>query len=309
MKKLYIFILIGLLLGCKTKPAPVDVIFDTDLGNDVDDAIALVILHRYADMGLVNILAEGLSKDGDAPVRCMEIFNDWYGHRGVPVGTIRGGADCETDAVNYARAVAEEYGGEPAAVIPESHVLYRALLSSRPDHSVVFVTVGFSTNIARLLEYDRDLVARKAKLLVLMAGNFTGEQTSEYNVWKDIESARKVVEQWPGEIVFSPFELGIKVNYPGSVIEKSFAEQEPLTTAYKAYLPMPYDRPCWDPTALVYAAEGSSYFTESLPGTVSITPSGVTTFKQSKDGLHRILSVDDAQAKVLVDRIIQLTTK
>ena len=309
MKKLSILLVSFILCTCAQQPAPVDIIFDTDLGNDVDDAVALVMLHRYADMGFANILAEGLSKEGEAPARCMDIFNDWYGHKGVPFGIIHGGADCETDAVNYAKAVADEYRGmTDASGLPESHVLYRAILSSRPDNSVVFVTVGFSTNMARLLEHDKPLVARKVKRLVMMAGNFTPEETPEYNVWKDIESARKVVEEWPTEVVFAPFELGIQVNYPGSVIEESFAEEEPLTTAYKAYLPMPYDRPCWDPAALVYAVEGPRFFSESEPGTVKINPAGVTVFEPSKDGHHKVLSVTCAQAKVLKDRIVELTT-
>ena len=292
------------------KTQPVDIIFDTDLGNDVDDAVALVMLHRYADMGLANILAEGLSKEGEAPAHCMDIFNEWYGHKDVPFGIIHGGADCETDAVNYARAVADEYGSKAdVSALQESHILYRSILSSRPDHSVVFVTVGFSTNMARLLELDKDLVARKVKKLVMMAGNFTGEETSEYNVWKDIESARKVVEEWPTEVVFAPYELGIQVNYPGSVIENSFAGEEPLTTAYKAYLPMPYDRPCWDPAALVYAVEGPAYFTESEPGTITINPAGVSVLEPSKEGRHKVLSVTDTQAKALLDRIVELTLK
>ncbi len=300
----------ALLAGCKGSPAPErHIIFDTDLGNDVDDAIALVMLHRYIDLGLTDVLAEGLSKEGAGPVACMDIFNRWYGHPDIPFGTVRDGADCEADAVNYARAVAEIYPSEASdSASVEAHLLYRDILENQPDGSVTLIAVGFSTNIARLLKLDKDLMTRKVRQIVLMAGNFTGEQTSEYNVFKDIESARYIVDNWPGEIVFSPFELGIQVNYPGAVIEERFAEAEPLTDAYKAYLPMPYDRPCWDPTALVWAVEGESFFTVSEPGTVRISEEGITTFEPSAEGLHRVLSVTPEQAAALVDHIVELTT-
>lgn len=319
MKKIvFFFLIIFLTTGCCSKGKGVRIIFDTDLGNDVDDAIAMVMLYRYADMGSAEIIAEGISKEGLAPAQCMDLFNSWYGYPDVPFGVVRAGADCETDAVNYARAVADclnEDGtprylgtGIDCAALPEAHVLYREILRKQPDKSVTMVTVGFSTNIARLLALDRDLVARKVNLLVMMACNFTGEQTSEYNVWKDIESARSIVSGWPVEIVFSPGELGVQVNYPAEIIE-SFTENTPLTDAYKSYLPMPYDRPCWDPTALVFAVEGSKYFTVSEPGTVSISESGISTFEPSTDGLHRVLSVSPAQAEALRDRIVELTTR
>ena len=314
MRKIVFFLVCAALAaGCKSSPAGVEhIIFDTDLGNDVDDAVALVMLHRYASSGTAEIVAEGITKDGSAPAACMDIFNAWYGHPDVPFGIIVNGADCETDAVNYAKAVADlpAFKGslESYDALPESHVLYRDILAKEADHSVTLVVVGFSTNVARLLDLDKDLMIRKVKRIVMMAGRFDGEKTSEYNVWKDIPSARKVVEEWPGEIVFSPFELGIQVNYPASVIEERFAAPEPLTEAYKAYLPMPYNRPCWDPTALLYAVEGDGWFTVSEPGTVHIDENGITTFEPDPEGHHRILSVDEAQAQALVDRIVELTT-
>ena len=81
--------------------------------------------------------------------------------------------------------------------------LLRKTLAAQPDHSVVIAQVGFSTNLARLLdspadEYSpltgRELVERKVKLLSLMAGAFQpiegNRRYLEYNVVKDIASAR-----------------------------------------------------------------------------------------------------------------------
>jgi inosine-uridine nucleoside N-ribohydrolase len=307
------------------------VIFDTDLGNDVDDAIAMDILYKYADEGKIDILAEGISKDGLAPAEYMDILNNWYGYSSIPIGIVLNGADCETDAVNYAMAVNvlndesgaplfKRTGGMDYASLPETHIMYRKVLSESEDNSVTLVTVGFSTNLARLLDTPadaispltgRELVAAKVKNLVMMAGCFYGSIGSEYNVWKDIPAAQKVISEWPTPVVFAPFELGIQVCYPATSIENDFAwtEHHPVVEAYKAYLPMPYDRPCWDPAALVYAVEGDRWFGVSAPGTISISDGGTTTFEESETGRHTYLTVSPEQAAALTDRIVEIVTR
>lgn len=333
INKLLLVFAASLALACaQQRPfgTPIQLIFDTDLGNDVDDAIAMGMLYNYAEQSLVDVLAEGISKNGDAPARYMDILNHWYGFDNIPVGVISEGADCETDAVNYARAVADltDGSGNPVFAqsrgfdlnsLPPAHLLYRKILAKAEDNSVVFVTVGFSTNMARLLESPADefsglpgkeLVRRKVKKLVMMAGCFNGTNKSEYNVWKDIPSAQKVVSDWETEIVFLPFELGIQVCYPAGSILNDFdpAVPHPVVEAYKAYLPMPYDRPCWDPAALVYAVEGEKYFDISPYGVIAINDEGTTSFTADQKGLHRYLMIDSEKAGKLTARIVELLT-
>lgn len=331
---LYLVAAIAIIVSCVQHPTsetPMAVIFDTDLGNDVDDAIAMDILYKYADEGRISILAEGITKDGLAPAEFMDVLNNWYGHPEVPFGIILNGADCETDAVNYAKAVNAlvDADGKPMfartegmdyASLPQTHLLYRKVLAGCEDNSVTFVTVGFSTNMARLLDTPADefspltgkeLVQAKVRKLVMMAGCFDGTNPSEYNVWKDIPAAQKVVKEWPTSLVFVPFELGVQVCYPATSIENDFswAEKHPLVEAYKAYLPMPYDRPCWDPAALVYAVEGDKWFGVSAPGTISISDGGTTAFEPSETGRHSYLTVTPQQASALTDHIVGIVTK
>ena len=49
-------ILIGLLAVC-LGAEPVRVIFDTDMGNDIDDALALAVLHAFESRGEAKLLA------------------------------------------------------------------------------------------------------------------------------------------------------------------------------------------------------------------------------------------------------------
>ena len=73
-----------LLSGCGQKQAaeenaPLTVIFETDLGNDIDDALALDLLYKYQDAGRIRLLAVSLNKNGEAPAAYADILNTWYG--------------------------------------------------------------------------------------------------------------------------------------------------------------------------------------------------------------------------------------
>ena len=308
------------------EPAPLAVIMETDLGNDVDDALALDLLYKYMDAGKIRLLAVNLNKEGTAPAEYADILNTWYGYPDIPVGIIRDGADCETDAVNYAKAVVDLKDAEGKPLFERSHpgydsypeavTLYRKLLSAEPDTSVVIVSVGFSTNLIRLMETPADeyssltgmeLVKAKVKLLVTMAGDFENPDIHEYNVVKDIPAAKKIFHEWPTPVVTSPFEVGIQVQYPATSIENDFgwAPEHPVVEAYKAFLPMPYDRPAWDPTAVLYAVEGGEMFTVSPEGRIEVTDEGSTLFTEEAGGTRRYLSVTPEQASAILDRFVE----
>lgn len=309
--------------------APMAVIIETDLGNDVDDALALDLLYKYQDAGKIRLLAVNLNKEGQAPAEYADILNTWYGYPDIPVGIIREGADCEEDAVNYAKAVVDlkDSLGNPLFArshpdydnYPEAVTLYRKLLAEEPDNSVVIASVGFSTNLIRLLETPADefseltgkeLVEKKVKLLVTMAGCFSDPNLHEYNVVKDIPAAKVIFGEWPTPVVTSPFEVGIQVNYPATSIENDFGwtPAHPVVEAYKAYLPMPYDRPTWDPTAVLYAVEGGDWFTVSEPGRIIVTDEGSTLFEADEAGTRRYLSVTEDQAKAILDHFVEVIT-
>lgn len=306
-----------------------NLILETDIGNDIDDAMAVDMLYKYLDAGKINLMAVNINKEGTASAEYVDILNTWYGYPDIPIGVIRGGADCENDAVNYAKAVAnmKDSKGEPAFdrtlknydTLPDAHILYRKLLANAEDGSVVIASVGFSTNLIRLLSTPADeyseldgkkLVARKVKLLVTMAGDFEDPNLHEYNVAKDIPAARTIFEEWPTPVVTSPFEVGIKIQYPGSSIENDFgwAGLHPVAEAYKVYQPMPYDRPTWDLTAVLYAVEGDGWFSVSPAGKITVTDEGSTFFTPDENGTRRYLSVDQDQADSIRTHFVQMIT-
>lgn len=303
------------------------VIFETDMGNDIDDALALDMLFKYADQGKIELLAVNSNKDNDYSVRYIDILNTWYGYPEIPVGKVVNGADSENDSKNYAKITSEySVDGKPAftgtlsdySTVPDATKLYRSVLADQPDSSVTIISVGFSTNIARLInspvdEYSdltgSELVAKKVKLLSIMAGNFEGKRIKEYNVVKDIDAAKTVFAEWPTKMVASPFEVGIQIMYPATSIENDFnwVSHHPVVVAYKSYLPMPYDRPTWDLTSVLYAVEGDAgYFTISKPGIITVDSSGYTTFTEDPTGQHQYLKVTPEQAARVKERFIEL---
>lgn len=306
------------------------IIFETDIGNDVDDALALDILYKYVDAGKIDLLGIMINKEGIYPPEYADIMNTWYGYPEIPVGVIYNGADCENDATNYAKCVSlmEEKNGKQIfqrslkdySELPEAHILYRKILTQQPDNSVTIVSVGFSTNLARLLETPADdfspltgkeLVAKKVKLLCSMAGCFDNPGLYEYNVVKDIPAAKKVFAEWPTPLVTSPFEVGIAINYPATSIENDFGwtSVHPMVEAYKCYLEMPYDRPTWDLTSVLYSVEGPSYFNISPAGKIDVTDKGATTFTADENGNQYYLMVDSVQAENIKQHFIQLISR
>lgn len=332
MKRLFFILLIVplvLISGCSDKHQDdrLKVIFETDIGNDVDDALALDMLYKYVEWGQVDLLAVMINKDAPAPAEYMDIMNTWYGHTDIPVGIVRDGSDDPWG--QYAQKVVDlkNEDGTPMFArsresyddLPDAHILYRQILAKQPDASVVIATVGFSTNLARLLdtpadEYSpltgKELVAKKVKLLSAMAGNISELEHHEYNVVKDLPAAIKVFAEWPTEIVVSPFEVGRAIKYPGESIENDFTwdPKHPMVEAYKAYLPMPYDRPTWDLTSVLYAVEGDSWFTMSEPGRIEITSEGSSVFTPCPDGNVRYMKVDDAQSAAILARFKEVIT-
>ncbi|WP_418992255.1 nucleoside hydrolase [Alistipes sp.] len=315
--------------GCaapEAAPAPLNVIFDTDMGNDIDDALALDMLYKYADEGRVRLLGITSCKEEPQSVKYLDVMNTFYGYPDLPIGRITEGAPCDridsftrqiAADTSYARSVADY------AKLPESVSLLRRLLAGQPDGETVLIAVGFSTNLARLLASapdsfsplaGRELVRRKVRHLYLMAGDFRepAPDLAEYNVRIDRDAARTVFDEWPTPLTASPFEVGTEICYPVESILRDFgyARKHPLAEAYKVYKPMPYDRPMWDPSAVLFAVEPEAgCFTPSVPGRIRVGEDSQTRFEADPAGTHRYLKVDSVQAVRARRRIVELVTR
>ncbi|HXN46949.1 MAG TPA: nucleoside hydrolase [Bryobacteraceae bacterium] len=315
-----ILTILALAVATAAAGEPVRILFDTDMGNDVDDAIALATLHAFETRGEARILAVTITKDNRWAAPYVDLLNTFYGRPGIPLGMVRNGVTPEDG--NYLAVVAgkRRRGGAllyprkvtPEIAVPDAQTVLRQALAEQPDASVVIVQVGFSTNLARLLDSPADagLVKRKVRLLVMMAGRFSDGEL-EYNIEKDIPAAQKLFARWPTPIVVSPFELGAQTTYPAVRVDRDFryVPDHPLADAYRAYQKMPYDEPLWDPTAALYAVRpDAGYFTLGPEGRVSVNEKGVTTFSAG-GGQHRILSANAEQRARIVEAVAALASQ
>lgn len=308
---------------------PVRLIFDTDMGNDIDDALALGVIHALQSRGECQLLAVTSTKDNEFSGPYCDLVNTFYGRGDIPVGVVRQGQTPEDS--KYIREPTTAKDGDqlryPHKLLsgkdaPDAVSVLRQVLSQQPDGSVVIVMVGFSTNISRLIDSPadqhsplkgRDLIAKKCRLLSTMAGNYAAQgRTKEYNVHIDIPAAKNVYANWPTPIVASGFEIGAAIKYPAVSIERDFryVKHHPLSEAYGLYMKMPYDRETWDLTSVLYAVRPDrGYFGLSDTGAISVDDQQVTQFVTSPQGKHRYLTVNAEQIARVREALIQLASQ
>ncbi len=300
---------------------PVRLILDTDIGNDVDDALALAMIHALENRAEVRLLAVTITKDNRYAAPFVDLVNTFYGRPDIPIGVVRKGKTRENSPMLEVPAERRDSTGhylyphriEDGGQAPDAVPLLTRILSDQPDHSVTIAQIGFSTNLARLLKTPggRDLVQRKVKLLCLMAGNFIKPEP-EYNVYTDPDSAKILFEQWPTPMIFSGYEVGLAVTFPYQSIERDFTytDNHPIAEAYHLYVGKAEDHPAWDPTAVLEAIRPDrGYFELSPPGRVKVGSKNTTIFTPDPQGDCRYLSIKADQVGRVREAIAMLVSE
>lgn len=282
-----------------------DIILDTDLGSDCDDAMALAYL-IYAQKHLgVNIKAVTLShhdwKDCAPAVRS---FFRYFCADQVPVGKMAGGPICDD---NYCKAISTSFAEKEDHSEPDEAVkVLRKALSESSD--CILCAIGPLTNVAALLESKADeisvldgrsLVKERCSKIVLMAGEFNidanGKARPEWNVKLDVSASKKVMELAPVETVLLPFDVGEGM-MSGKPLMDKYGENNPVSLAFLTYpwIDKQSGRHSWDPATLVYAVEGvKDFFVESEAGKITVDDFGGTYFEPCEKGLHKYLQLKE----------------
>ena len=309
---------------------PVPFIYDTDIGNDVDDVLALGMIHSLETRGRCELLAVTITKDHPQCAAFVDAVNTFYGRPDVPIGVCRSGVTTQQSKFTV---LADEKNGDGLRYphdlksgndAPDAVTVLRKALAAQKDGSVVIAQVGFSTNLANLLKSSADdisdlngveLVAKKVRLLSVMAGAFTkirGRDHYEYNVVKDIPAAQHLAQHWPTKIVYSGFEIGLAAVYPAVSIDRDYeyTAHHPLKEAYYLYNPPPHNRPTWDLTSVLYGLyPDAGYFDVSPAGTVTVGQKGLTTFQAADSGKHHYLIMSEVQKARVVEALVQLSSQ
>ena len=275
-----------------------NILIDTDIGIDCDDAMALAAAIALERQGKINILGVSVCTARAGAVSAVSAICGFYG-KSAEVGVYNGKklACDERDVYDY--ALMQRYGKTESA---EDSVRFLRRKLCEAEEKITLVTIGPLTNIASLILSKgddisplsgRELLRKKAECVYSMGGNFvhvnSGEPYGipEWNVAQDIESCRIFVEKCPVNVVFLPYETGYDV-----LSGKPFTANDPVGYAIRRFFEEnpsefggTYVRCSWDPLT-VCAAAGEDMFLVSDFGTVSVDGEGVTSFKKGV-GKHR----------------------
>ncbi|MCD7937186.1 MAG: nucleoside hydrolase [Tannerellaceae bacterium] len=305
-KTFFLSLLLCWVASCSTPPTQagrtpdrVALILDTDLGPDYDDVGAMAVLHALADSGYVDILAVLACNQHPMVIPCIDVLNTWFGRPAIPLGAPKstGAPDLTSrHTVKWTEYLPAHYPHrvKATAEAPDAVEVYRKVLSEAADSSVVICSIGFFTNLAGLLasEGDRysplngkELVARKVKRLVSMAGRFPAGR--EYNVYIDAPAAIRTIHNWPTEILFSGFEIGKEI-LTGLSVSKMEGENNPVKDTFRLCLAEgDFDgRMSWDQTAVLVAVKGYDPYYTVERGVCRIAEDGSNTWEPDPEGGH-----------------------
>jgi inosine-uridine nucleoside N-ribohydrolase len=274
------------------------ILFDTDLGPDYDDVGALAILNAMADSGKAEILATVSSNKYELVVPCIEIINTYFGRPGLRTGSPKSAGANMSAFQHWPDSLVKKYPHsiKSTSDAPDAVSVYRKILAEQPDNSVTFVTVGFLTNAANLLKSQPDsisplsgeeLISRKIKLFVSMAGHFP--EGREFNIWCDSVSSEYVFNEWPGEIIFTGWEIGAEL-FTGLRLIATETENSPVKDVFRISIPMSEEdkpgRKSWDETAVLIAVYGPGKFFNTVKGNILVNPDGSNGWEDDPEGKH-----------------------
>ena len=302
----------------------VSIIFDSDMGPDYDDVGAIALLHSLADSGQVKILATVASTKYDGVAALLDAFNTYFKRPDIPIGVPKGEASVLRDFQHWSDSVIAKY---PHSVkqnsdVPDAVEVYRKVLGAASDKSVTIVTVGFLTNLAGLLESKADkyskldgkeLIIKKVKQLVCMAGTFP--QGKEFNVHIDAASSRKVYSNWPTPVLFSGFEIGVKIKAGIPLISNTSIRNSPVKDAFRISIPQDKNdidgRCSWDETAVLIAVKGYKPYYTTREGRIVVAEDGSNTWDPAGKGHQYIVEEKpfEVVAKLINDLIMHQPKK
>lgn len=303
------------------------IILDTDIGPDCDDAGALAILNLLADQGLCRILGVGHCTSNPYGAGTVDAINRYYGRADVEIGTYYGkGFLVEENCMSYNKYITEHFPNRYQKEAPEEVVsMYRRILAAQDDKSVEFVAIGPLNNLSNLLNSQgdafspldgRSLVEQKVSKLTIMGGIFRGssemvsnrveefaerkiEEMTEWNIGCDISAARNVAEHWKTPKAYIGLEAGLIVT--GTTLKDHLPENHPVRLAYRLYNKNKEEgRYSWDLLTVEHAvAENSTHYKKSQAGTVQFDEKGRTIWTPDENGMDYFVELAESEEKIV----------
>ena len=126
--KMFFLSLFAFFLQLQAQRLPL--IFETDMGNDVDDALAIDMLYKYAKQKRIDLMAVMLNKEGDFPPQYIALLNRWYGMKKVPIGLSNRQQASRVAGKNYTQVVCESSDAEGRPIYKQRAKDVKGLLAA-----------------------------------------------------------------------------------------------------------------------------------------------------------------------------------
>ncbi len=215
---------------------PINVLIDTDIGTDIDDAIALVLAAKSGAVRLAGVT----TVSGNAVMRAKIATHllRLCGYAQIPVAAGAGGTCSDAPCQFFPDKMLHYCVGADAV----SLILEKA----RELDNLMIITLGALTNIASCMKKD-PVTMQKAELYIM--GGMVGRAFPEGNIATDPEAARIVFDSPIRKTLF-PLDVTTRCNFSAELIERVFhTKQEPNHTLYQMF-------DCWKRDVLVPILKG-----------------------------------------------------
>lgn len=314
---------------------PIGVVFDSALGDGIDDILALALLYALEGKSETRVVststtksslrsamfAEALTKFlmGPPPPRPTSgVFAGFQ--RPVPaIGMSDNGKLAQDTPV--LQAVLDKKNDQGEALYPRAisklnetadpAALIRNALTAQNDENCLVLLAGPATNLTAMMALpgSMELIRAKVKVLMLAWGGFP-EGAADPSVKADLAAARKVLATWPTPILAVGAEVGSAIPFPGESLGKDFswAQSHPLVDAYLAYHAQPFDAPASALAAALYSIRPDCGFTSSPVGTISVLDDGRLRFATGAGGKHAYLVADPARKAEIQRTYVELVS-
>ena len=118
-----------------------------------------------------------------------------------------------------------------------------------------------------------------------MAGRFP--EGREFNIYMDSAASKYVFENWPGEVIFTGFEIGWEIR-TGLRLIKSPVINSPVKDVFRISIPLSdedkYGRMSWDETAALIGVYGTKGFFDIKKGRIIINSDGSNKWQDDPSG-------------------------
>lgn len=277
MKKLILFFLISFSLTAQQRQK---IIFDCDLGDDIDDAYALGYLLTLQDRYEILGITTCYGRTEDRAILAQK-FLSFTGENHIPVYVGKNTSESSERANWYADQFYWAKGSALTKKPQGATEFIRSQLKKYPGEVIIF-SVGPVTNLAPL-----GAELQKTKAVYAMFGSFkigydgSTKVDAEWNVTCDIPSAKAFVQSG-ANIIYAGLDVTAMVKLSAENRLKLLMRQSPLTSAMQGlYVLWGQETPTlFDPVAIGMEAHPELFTTEKVH--VYVDDKGFTKLDPSK---------------------------